>query len=166
MIAPILLTMLIAVVDLGRAAYDWATLAAAIREGSRTATLSGSTRMANADVVAAIQKKAIGLSLAGAPCVNGRTTAPIAPVTSATPNTGIIYILSGSAGTPTINAPAGQAPAGAVGSCAAINPAIGGRYQLTIRVVYNFQTLTPFVEQFLGSGTVYMIESTTVTTEY
>ena len=45
-------------------------------------------------------------------------------------------------------------------------PAMGGRYQLTVRIVYNFQTLTPFIQQFLGSSTVYMIVTSTVTTEY
>lgn len=166
MIAPILLTLLIGVIDLGRAAYDYATLSAAVREGARTATLTGSTRMSNQDVIDAIKRNAVGLSFAGAPCVNGRTSAPVTPVSAASPNTGVIYIISGSASTPTINAPAGQPASGVVGSCAAVTPAMGGRYQLTIKVVYNFQTLTPFIQQFWGSSTVYMVVSSTVTTEY
>jgi Flp pilus assembly protein TadG len=166
LISPILLTMLIGVIDLGRAAYDYATLSAAVREGARVATLTGNPRMSNADVINAIKTYAVGLPLSGAPCVNGRTGPPVTPVTPAAPNAGIIYITSGSASTPTINAPACQASASVVGSCAAVNPAMGGRYQLTIRVVYNFQTLTPFIQQFLGSSTVYMIVTSTVTTEY
>ncbi len=168
MIAPLLIMMLISVVDLGRAAYDYATLAAAVREGARVASLTGSTRMADTDVVNAIKTYAVGLPLSAAPCVNGTSTGwpPTAPVAPATPNTGIIYIVSGSSSTPTINAPAGQVPAAAAGSCAAVTPAYAGRYQLTIKVVYSFQTLTPFVQQFLGSSSVYMIVTSTVTTEY
>jgi hypothetical protein len=106
--------------------------------------------------------------LSAAPCVNGVNTSwpPSTPAAPAAPNTGIIYIVSGSSSSPTVNAPAGQSPAAAVGGCAAVTPAYAGRYQLTIRIVYSFQTLTPFVQQFLGSSSVYMIVTSTVTTEY
>lgn len=169
MIAPILIMMLVSVIDFGRAAYDYSTLAGAVREGARQAALTGGTRMADADVVAAVQRYAVGLSLSPASCINGAYSAtawpPVTP-SSAAPNTGVIYIVSGSSNSSSINAPAGQAPAGATASCAAVNPAYAGRYPLTIKVVYNFQPLTPFVQQFLGSGSVTLTVASTMTTEY
>jgi Flp pilus assembly protein TadG len=168
MIAPILIMMLVSVIDFGRAAYDYATLAGAVREGARQAALTGSTRMSDADVVTAVKRYAVGLSLAAAPCVNGAAGATWPPATpaSAAPNTGVIYIVSGSSNSSSIDAPAGQAPAAATGSCAAVNPAYAGRYPLTVKVVYNFQPLTPFVQQFLGSGSVTLTVASTMTTEY
>jgi len=168
MIAPILIMMLVSVIDFGRAAYDYSTLAGAVREGARQAALTGSTRMADADVIAAVQRYAVGLSLAAAPCVNGAFGAAWPPSTpaSAGPNSGVIYIVSGSSNSSSINAPAGQVPAAATGSCAAVNPAYAGRYPLTIKVLYNFQPLTPFVQQFLGSGSVTLTVASTMTTEY
>jgi hypothetical protein len=169
MIAPLLIMMLVSVIDFGRAAYDYSTLSAAVREGARQAVLTGNTRMTDTDVVNAVKKYAVGLSLSQAGCVNGVQGGSIWPPTtpaSAAPNTGIIYIVSGSSSSATIDAPAGQSPSGVVGSCAAVNPAYAGRYPLTIKVLYNFQPLTPFVQQFLGSGSVTLTVVSTMTTEY
>lgn len=169
MVAPLLIMMLVSVVDFGRAAYDYATLSAAVREGAREAALSGNPRMSDTDVVNAVKKYAIGLSLTAAPCINGVQTGSAWPPSTppvVAPNAGIIYIVSGSSSSATVNAPGGQAPAPVTGSCAAVNPAYGGRYPLTIKVAYNFQTLTPFVQQFLGSNTVMLFVASTVTTEY
>jgi Flp pilus assembly protein TadG len=168
MIAPLLIMMLVSVIDFGRAAYDYSTLSAAVREGARQAALTGSTRMSDADVVAAVRRYAVGLSLAPASCVNGAVGAAWPPSTpaSAAPNTGVIYIVSGSSSSSSTNAPGGQSPANATGSCAAVNPAYAGRYPLTIKVLYNFQPLTPFVQQFLGSGSVTLTVASTMTTEY
>jgi Flp pilus assembly protein TadG len=169
MIAPLLIMMLISVIDFGRAAYDYSTLSAAVREGARQAALTGGTRMADADVIAAVQRYAVGLSLSPAACVNGAYSAtawPPSTPSSAAPNTGVIYIVSGSSNSSSIDAPAGQAPASATGSCAAVSPAYAGRYPLTVKVVYNFQPLTPFVQQFLGSGSVTLTVASTMTTEY
>nr|MDQ6885635.1 hypothetical protein [Candidatus Dormibacteraeota bacterium] len=93
---------------------------------------------------------------------------PWPPVTppGASPNTGVVYIVSGSSNSAGINAPGGQPAASAAGSCAAVSPAYAGRYPLTIKVVYNFQPLTPFVQQFLGSGSVTLTVASTMTTEY
>jgi Flp pilus assembly protein TadG len=168
MIAPILIMMLVSVIDFGRAAYDYSTLAGAVREGARQAALTGSTRMTDADVVTAVKRYAVGLSLAAAPCVNGAAGAAWPPSTpaSAAPNSGVIYIVSGSSNSASFNAPGGQAPANATGSCEAVNPAYAARYPLTVKVVYNFQPLTPFVQQFLGSGSVTLTVASTMTTEY
>ncbi|MEO6797346.1 MAG: TadE family protein [Candidatus Dormibacter sp.] len=169
MIAPILIMMLVSVIDFGRAAYDYSTLSAAVREGARQAALTGSTRSTNADVVAAVKRYAVGLSLAPASCVNGAyagSSWPPSTPSSAAPNTGVIYIVSGSSSSAGINAPGGQASAPAAGSCAAVNPADAARYPLTIKVVYKFQPLTPFVQQFLGSGSVTLTVASTMTTEY
>ncbi len=169
LIAPLLIMMLVSVVDFGRAAYVYSTLSSAVREGSRQAALTGTTRMTDADVVAAVKRYAVGLSLSAAPCVNGaQSGGPWPPVTppGPSPNTGIVYIVSGSSNSAGINAPAGQAPANATGSCAAVSPAYAGRYPLTVKVVYNFQPLTPIVQQFLGSGSVTLTVASTMTTEY
>jgi len=169
LIAPFLIMLLVSVVDFGRAAYDYSTLAGAVREGARQAALTGSTRMTDADVVAAVKKYAVGLSLAPPTCVNGAysgTAWPPSTPAGTAPNTGVIYIVSGSSSSPTVDAPGGQPPANATGSCAAVNPAYAGRYPLTIKVVYNFQPLTPFVQQFLGSGSVTLTVASTMTTEY
>ena len=169
LIAPMLIMMLVSVIDFGRAAYVYATLSSAVREGARQASLTGSPRMTNADVVAAVKRYAVGLSLAPASCVNGAASGtpwPPSTPTAGGPNTGVIYIVSGSSNSPTVDAPAGQAAAAATGSCAAVNPAYAGHYPLTIKVIYNFQPLTPIVQQFLGSGSVTLSVASTMTTEY
>jgi len=169
LIAPILIMMLVSVIDFGRAAYVYATLSSAVREGARQASLTGNTRMTNADVVTAVKRNAVGLSLAPATCVNGAysgTAWPPSTPAAGGPNTGVIYIVSGSSNSATVDAPAGQVPAGATGSCAAVNPAYAGHYPLTIKVIYNFQPLTPIVQQFLGSASVTLTVASTMTTEY
>jgi hypothetical protein len=169
LIAPMLIMMLVSVIDFGRAAYVYATLSSAVREGARQATLTGNPRMTNADVLAATRRYAVGLSLAAAPCVNGASSGtPWPPATPGFggPNTGVIYIVSGSSNSPSVDAPAGQAPATASGSCAAVNPAYAGHYPITVKVLYNFQPLTPIVQQFLGSGSVTLTVASTMTTEY
>jgi Flp pilus assembly protein TadG len=162
LIAPILITVLLCVVDFGRAAYDYSSLSAAAREGARVAIRTGSARPANADVVAAVQQNAIGLSVSAGPCLNGYTsgvlTAPSAP------NTGYVYIVPGTTGQ-TVNAPGGQAPAVAAGSCVAVTPADAAIYPLSVTIVYTFQPLTPLAQQFLGNSLVMTVTST-MNTEY
>lgn len=162
LIAPILVMILLTVVDFGRAAYAYSSLSAAAREGARVAIRTGSVRPANSDVLAAVQQNAIGLSVGSAPCVNGYTsgslTAPSAP------NTGYVYIVAGASGQ-TVNAPGGQNPAAASGSCAAITPADATSYPLSVTIVYLFQPLTPLAQQFLGNNLVMTVTST-MNTEY
>lgn len=158
MIAPVLVIMLISVMDFGRAAYDYATLSGAVREGARAAIHTGPIRPADADVVAAVQKAAIGLSLSAGPCVNGPITVP------ANVNTGWIFIVGGPGNTVS-NAPSGQAAQPASGTCSAVNPSFAGRYGLSVVVKYAFAPLTPLAQQFLGNSLVISVTST-MNTEY
>jgi Flp pilus assembly protein TadG len=159
MIAPFLIMILMTVLDCGRAAYTYATLAAAAREGARAAITTGSSRPDNTRVFGAVMQTAIGLSLAPASCPNN---SPV-PATVPNPSTGLIYIGAGPGDT-TTNAPSGQAPAGA-GACQAVVPSYGGHYPLTVTIKYNFYPLTPFGSQFFHGGIVMTVTST-MSTEY
>ena len=159
MIAPFLIMILLLVVDCGRAAYDYSTLAGAAREGARAAITTGNNRPDNSRVIGAVEQNAIGLSLSSGTCVND--PAPASPAMQA--NTGLVYVGAGS-GNVTTNAPGGQAPAG-VGVCGGVVPSYAGHYPLTVTVKYNFQPLTPFGSQFFPNGIV-MTVSSTMSTEY
>lgn len=159
LIAPILVTMLLAVIDFGRAAYDYATLSAAAREGARAAIVTGTSKPDNSRVIAAVEKYAVGVALAPGACVND--PAPAAPVIAA--NTGLVYVGAGNGNT-TPNAPGGQ-PAAGGGACGAVVPSFAGRNPLQVTIKYNFQPLTPFASQFFPSGIV-MTVSSTMNTEF
>jgi len=159
MIAPFLVMILLLLIDFGRAAYDYATLAGAAREGARAAITTGNGRPDNNRVIGAVEQNGIGLSLNSGTCVNDPP--PASPAMPA--NTGLVYVGAGSGNT-TTNAPAGQAPAGA-GVCGAVVPSYAGHYALTVTIKYNFQPLTPFGSQFFPSGIVMTVTST-MSTEY
>ena len=159
MISPFLVMTLLMVIDCGRAAYDYATLAGAAREGARAAITTGSNRPDNNRVVGAVQLNAIGLQLNPASCVND--TPPMSPSMSA--NTGLIYVGAGNGNTAS-NAPAGQA-ASAGGACGSIIPSYAGHYALAVTIKYNFKPLTPFGSQFFPTGIVMTVTST-MSTEY
>src|SRR5438552_7215465 len=93
MIAPFLVMILLMVIDCGRAAYDYATLAGAAREGARAAITTGSNRPANNRVIGAVETNAIGLSLIPGTFVNDAP--PLAPSTSG--NTGLVHVRAPSA---------------------------------------------------------------------
>ena len=65
MIAPFLIMILLLVVDCGRAAYDYSTLAGAAREGARAAITTGNNRPDNNRVIGAVEQNAIELQPAG-----------------------------------------------------------------------------------------------------
>ena len=52
---------------------------------------------------------------------------------------------------PTYDAPGGQSPANATGSCSAINPFQSGTYPLQVTVRYNYLFFTPLLEQLAPS---------------
>ena len=163
-IAPVLIMILMALIDFGRAAYVYATLSGAVRDGARLATLTGATGFTDSQVVGQVKKFAIGLSMAGGSCINGQSAAPLTPAPTLG-NSGYVYIVSGSALANQPNAPMGQPAAAAAGSCAAVIPAYAAHAPLRVLVVYNFQPLTPMAAQFLPQGIV-MTVSSTMTTEY
>ncbi len=163
MIAPILLTILVTVIDFGWAAYDYATLAAAVREGARVAIHTGATRAANSDVFTAVSQNAFGLTLGPAPCPNGQTGSPLTPAPT-TGNTGYLYVIGGPNNTVT-NAPPGQPASSASGSCAGATPSYAGHYQISVVAAYRFSPIGPFAQQFFSGGIVMTVTST-MSTEY
>ncbi len=160
MIAPFLIMILLMVIDCGRAAYAYATLAGSARDGARAAITSGATRPDNNLVVGAVQQNAYGVRLNPGSCINDPP--PASPSMSA--NTGLIYVGAGSGNT-TTNAPAGQAAAPAAGGCGAVVPSYAGHNALAVTIKYNFQPLTPFGSQFFPGGIVMTVTST-MSTEY
>ena len=161
MIVPFLMMILLMVIDCGRAAYDYSTLAAAAREGARAAITTGSNRPDNNRVMSAVELNAFGVQLNPAGCINNQPP----PAPSMAVNTGLIYVgapLGSAAGTP--NAPAGQAPT-LGGVCDPVVPSYAGHNPLTVTIKYNFQPLTPFGSQFFPTGIVMTVTST-MDTEY
>ena len=160
MISPFLIMILLVVIDCGRAAYAYSTLAGVARDGARVAITTGSNRPDNPRVIAAVQQNAYGVQLNPGTCINDAP--PATP--SMSPNTGLIYVGAGS-GNLTTNAPAGQAPAAAAGGCGAVIPSYAGHSALAVTIKYNFQPLTPFGSQFFPGGIVMTVTST-MSTEY
>lgn len=159
LISPFLIMVLLTVIDCGRAAYDYATLAGAAREGARAAITTGNLRPDNSRVIGAVQQNVFGVSLSPGTCVNDAP--PASPSMAA--NTGLVYVGAGSGNT-TSNAPAGQAPAPG-GVCGPVVPSYAGHYPLTVTIKYNFKPLTPFGSQFFPNGIVMTVTST-MSTEY
>jgi len=160
MISPFLIMILLVMIDCGRAAYAYSTLAGATRDGARAAVTTGSNRPDNSWVVGAVKQNAFGVQLSPATCINDAP--PASP--SMAPNTGLVYVGAGSGNT-TTNAPAGQPPAAALGSCEAVIPSYAGHHALAVTIKYNFQPLTPFGSQFFPGGIVMTVTST-MSTEY
>ena len=160
MVAPFLIMILLMMIDCGRAAYAYSTLAGASRDGARAAITTGSFRPDNGSVIGALKQNAFAVQLNPAPCINDAP--PASP--SMAPNTGLIYVGAGSGNT-TTNAPAGQAPAAASGGCGAVIPSYAGHKALALTIKYNFQPLTPFASQFFPGGIVMTVTST-MSTEY
>jgi Flp pilus assembly protein TadG len=154
LISPFLIMILLTVIDCGRAAYDYSTLAAAAREGARAAITTGNNR-----VIGAVVQNAFGLALSAGSCANDTP----APSPTMSPNTGFVYVGGGN-GNLTPNAPAGQAPASAAG-CQAVVPSYAGHNPLTVTIRYSFMPLTPFGSQFFPGGIVMTVTST-MSTEY
>jgi Flp pilus assembly protein TadG len=159
LIAPFLIMILLTVIDCGRAAYDYSTLAAAAREGARAAITTGNNRPDNNRVIGAVVQNAFGMALSAGSCVNDTP----APSPTMSPNTGYVYVGGGN-GNVTPNAPSGQAPA-AAGGCQAVVPSYAGHNPLTVTIRYSFMPLTPFGSQFFPGGIVMTVTST-MSTEY
>ena len=160
LIAPVLVMLLITTVDMGRAAYIYVTLSNAVREGARAAILTGTTGPDDSGVISQVEQLAPGVTLSAASCPNNQPLDPPTP----TPNTGLIWVSAPASPAPTtatVNAPRGQTPALVAGGCVAVNPALKGRYPLSVTVRYYYQPLTPiFNLSFVMSFT------STMTTEY
>ncbi len=145
LVSPVLLLLLFGIVDIGRAVFYFDTVNHAAREGARAAVRASNQLPTNADVISTVTAQLIGTPV-GAPCPQG-------PLPAATPpaNTAWVYITepnppSTIETTPPPNAPGGEYPAAATGSCSAINPA-GGNQQLQVTVRFNLVLITPVIAQ-------------------
>jgi hypothetical protein len=99
----------------------------------------------NADVLATVTSQLIGTPVTE-PCPQG-------PVTTATPpaNAAWLYVTEPTPPTtvettPPDNAPGGEYPAVAGGSCSAVNPA-GGNARLQVTIRFNLVLITPVIAQ-------------------
>jgi hypothetical protein len=163
LISPVLLLLLFGIVDIGRAVFYYDTINHAAREGARAAVRASSPLPTNADVLATVTTQLIGTPVTE-PCPQG-------PLTSATPpaNAAWLYVTeptppSTVETTPPANAPGGEYPAIAAGSCSAVNPASGNsRLQVTIR--FNLVLITPVIAQATANHIV-MTAAAIFRTEY
>jgi hypothetical protein len=146
LVSPVLLLLLFGIVDIGRAVFYYDTVNHAAREGARTAVRASSPLPTNADVLATVTTQLIGTPVTE-PCPQG-------PVdTSATPpaNAAWLYVTEPNPPaavepTPPPNAPGGEYPAIAAGSCSAVNPE-GGNAQLQVTIRFNLVLITPVIAQ-------------------
>ena len=160
MLAPIFFILLTAVFDFARAAYTWADLSYAAREGAREAVIANfaSTASKDSDVFYSVTSQTIGLTVTRGACPHGTTAGATAAPTS--DNTGYAYILGVSPST--VNAPAAQpvppSPAYAAG-CALPVPATTNTYPIKVRIIYKFVPFTPFASDFMSGGIVMQADA-------
>jgi hypothetical protein len=145
LVSPVLLLLLFGIVDIGRAVFYYDTVNHAAREGARTAVRASGQLPGNSDVLATVTSQLIGAPVT-APCPQG-------PVTTATPpsNAAWLYITEPNPpasveSTPPPNAPGGEYPSIAAGSCSAVNPA-GGNQPLQVTLRFNLILITPVISQ-------------------
>jgi TadE-like protein len=152
LVAPILLLMLFGILDFGRLIYVYGTIVEAANEGSRVAVRASSPLPTNLDVQTAAKNGAQSIYLA-TNCPNG----PLPPTNGGSAQNppggqGWIFITEPNPpttveSTPTYDAPGGQSPANATGSCSAVNPFSSGTYPLQVTVRYTYAFFTPLLEQ-------------------
>jgi Flp pilus assembly protein TadG len=170
LLAPIIFILLVFVFDLARAAYTWAAISEAVREGARQAILIGTTTQtgpSDSQVISAVKSFGPNLVLSSvAGCYHGYSSGTATPAPSLG-NSGYIYIVAPTAGQP--NAPQGQSsvsPAETVSAgCNAVNIAPLGTSPLKIVVAYKFTPFTPFAQQFMPGG-ITIVASSTMYTEF
>lgn len=170
LLAPIIFTLLVFTFDLARAAYVWAAISEAAREGARTAIVIGTTTQVgpnDSQVISAVKSFGPNLSLSAvAGCYHGHSSGTATPAPT-TGNSGYIYIVAPTSGQP--NAPQGQSavsPAETVSAgCNAVNIATLGTTPIQVVVAYKFTPFTPFAQQFMPGG-ITMVASSTMNTEF
>jgi hypothetical protein len=152
LVSPVLLLLLFGIIDIGRAIFYYDTLNHAAREGARVAVRASNQLPTNGDVLTTVNGQMLGVPVS-APCPQG-------PVTSATPpaNEAWLYITEPSPpatveSTPLPNAPGGEYPTIANGSCSAVNPAAGNA-QLQVTLRFNLVLITPVVAQATANHVV------------
>jgi hypothetical protein len=160
-IAPVILLLTFGIIDFGRGLYFYITLQQAANEGARVAVRAsyfidpaGVTHQwpTDVDVATAVQVHAVTENLAN-PCPNGPIPNGGNPVGSTQlppANTGWIFITDPSpAGTGTPNAPRGELGPNPAGCLAPV--AASGNEPLKVTLWFNFQPLTPLIQQAVGN---------------
>jgi len=145
LVSPVLLLLIFGIIDIGRAVFYYDTINHAAREGARVAVRASGSLPTNADVLSTVSQQLVGAPVSE-PCPQG-------PVTSALPpaNTAWVYVTepnppATAESNPPMNAPGGEYPASASGSCSALNPASGNApLQVTLR--FNLVLVTPIISQ-------------------
>jgi Flp pilus assembly protein TadG len=163
LISPVLLLLLFGIIDVGRAIFYYDTVNHAAREGARTAVRASGRLPTNADVLATVAMQMIGGTVTE-PCPQGPVTGTVPPG-----NAGWLYVTEPSPPTtveaaPVMNAPGGEYPAVATGSCSAVNPA-SNNVPLQVTVRYNLILITPVIAQATANHIV-IIASAIFRTEY
>ena len=173
LIAPVILLLTFGIIDFGRGLYFYITLQQAANEGARVAVRAsyfidpgGATHTwpTDADVAASVQAHAVTEVLAN-PCPNGPLPNGGNPVGSAQlppSNTGWIFITDpsvggdqGTVGPPVIpNAPRGQLPYNPPPPGCLDAVAASGNEPLKVTIWFNFQPLTPLIQQVVGNRIV------------
>ncbi len=170
LLAPIMFTLLVFSFDLARAAYTWAAISEAAREGARQATLIGTTTQTgpnDSQVISSVKSFGPNLALSSvAGCYHGYSSGTTTPAPT-TGNSGYIYIVAPTSGQP--NAPQGQravSPAETVSAgCNAVNIATLGTTPIKVVDAYQFTPFTPFAQQFMPGG-ITIVASSTMGTEF
>ena len=163
LVSPVLLLLLFGIIDIGRAIFYLDTINHAAREGARTAARASNQLPTNSDVLTTVSTQMLGMPVSE-PCPQG-------PVTAAAPpdNSAWVYVTepnppATAEATPLPNAPGGEYPASATGSCSAVNPAVGNQpLQVTIR--FNLVLITPIVAQ-ATAGRIVITAAAVYRTEY
>lgn len=177
-IAPILLLLTFGIIDFGRGLYFYITLQQAANEGARVAVRAsyfidpnGTTHQwpTDADVATAVSAHAVAETLAN-PCPNGPIPNGGNPVGSPQlppANSGWIFITDPSVagngnGSNVVGSPlvVANGPRGGLGTqsvtgagCLDIKPAVGNE-PIKVTLWFNFQPLTPLIQQVVGSRIV------------
>lgn len=145
LVSPVLLLLLFGVIDVGRTIFYYNTVNNAAREGARAAARASNQLPTNNDVLNVVTGQMQGIPVTE-PCPQGPVTTTIPPA-----NAAWLYVTEPNPPTtaeisPPPNAPGGEYPASAVGSCSAVNPATGNA-QLQVTVRFNLILITPIVAQ-------------------
>jgi Flp pilus assembly protein TadG len=145
LVSPVLLLLIFGIIDLGRAVFYYDTLNHAAREGARAAVRASGSLPTNADVLTTVSQQLVGAPVSE-PCPQGPVTPALPPA-----NTAWVYVTepnppATAESNPPMNAPGGEYPASASGSCSAVNPASGNApLQVTLR--FNLVLITPIISQ-------------------
>jgi len=163
LVSPILLLLIFGIIDIGRAVFYYDTLNHAAREGARAAVKAQTTLPTNASVLSAVVAQVVGVTVTE-PCPQG-------PVTASTPpaNAAWLFVTEAPAptafeSTPPMNAPGGEYPAPAAGSCNPTNPA-GNNANLQVTIRMNLVLITPVIAQ-LSNGRIILTATAVYRTEY